>query len=120
EALAEPQSPRSILVFDDYAIRVATGIRRVVVCAVIVYRPVHELQVAVAARSIDIEEISRTEFAHTNFQPARGQLSRETEWPTFGRDGVLRSRCRGQRNDLPNHQARDIRSRTESRIAHHV
>src|SRR6185437_1747852 len=73
EQFSEADSPSRRLVFEDGAIGIATGVRGIVVSAIVVDGPVGELKMTVGAHVVVVEEVRRTEFADAKFQPALGQ-----------------------------------------------
>ena len=73
----ESRGPVAVIVFDHCGIGVTTRIRGVVVCAVVVQRPIQRLQIAVRPVGVQIEKIRQAEFAKANFQAPHRQLLEE-------------------------------------------
>ena len=63
QRFAKAEDPVVVVVFGNDADGVAAGVGRIVVGAVVVDRPVHELVMAVAANVVQIEKIGHAEFA---------------------------------------------------------
>ena len=64
---------------------------------------------------VNVEKIGHSQLANAEFKPLLRQRSSQREEITISFD-----RFCGQRNDLMQHHARDIRRCAEIRIAHHV
>ena len=101
---AEAYRKPMIVILQNCAVGVTACIRRVVIRSVVVHSPVQELQVAVGAVGIQVEEIDDVEFAHAELEPARGKRRREMKRVAFCFDTLV-----GERNDLPHHGASEIR-----------
>jgi hypothetical protein len=67
---AVARRPDTVVVFKHSANRVTARVRGVVPCAVVVDGPVGELQMAVRANGIQIENIRKTHLPHANIEPA--------------------------------------------------
>jgi len=67
--LAKPHTKARLLILKNCSICIPTRVRGVVVGPIINDRPVRELEMAVAADGIRIEEIGRAEFTEANLQP---------------------------------------------------
>ena len=72
ERFGEAHRPAAVVVFEDCAIGVAAGVGGIVVGAVVVDRPVEELEVAVGAPGIEVEKVREAEFSDAKFDPPRG------------------------------------------------
>src|SRR5215510_14980972 len=59
QAFSKAQSPLAVLILDHQAKCVATSVCCIVVGAIVIHRPVHKLEMAVAAGCVHIEEIGR-------------------------------------------------------------
>src|SRR5689334_4461897 len=64
--LGVAHSPRAILILNNDSYGVAARIGCVIVSTVVINSPIQKLQMAVASRRIEIEEIGHTEFAYAN------------------------------------------------------
>jgi hypothetical protein len=69
----QPRGKPVVVVFDHGAISVAARVRGVVVGPVIVHSPIHELQAAVGAVRIHVEEIDYVEFSEAKLDSASRQ-----------------------------------------------
>src|ERR1700751_561659 len=72
QRFGEANGPPMIVVFEDHAVGVAARVGGVVVGAIVVDGPIEELEVAVVAVGIEIEEIRHGEFSYANFDAPRG------------------------------------------------
>ena len=81
--------PAPLVIFEHRRKRESSRVRRIVVRAVVIHRPVHELKSGVAAVSIGIEEVRQTELAEADFEPAIGKrpptMSSTSSAPTSNR-----------------------------------
>jgi hypothetical protein len=50
--------------------REAASVRGIVVGAVIVHRPIHELEISIRAKGVEVKEIGQAEFSEAELQPA--------------------------------------------------
>jgi len=105
----------AIVIFDHGAIGITAGVGRVVVGAVVVHRPIQELEMAVAAPGIGVDKIDHAEFSGSKLNPADGERCGEIELVAVGFRTLT-----AQRNDLANHQAGDIGILAEIGVTHHV
>ena len=71
--------PVLVDVLGDGAVGVAAGVGGVVPGAVVVDGPVHELQVAVGADAVDVEEVGQAHLADVELEAALGNLRGERE-----------------------------------------
>ena len=71
QGFREADRPARIVIFHDGAVGVSAGVRRVVPRAVVVDGPIQELQMAVAAARVVVEEISHAEFPDAQFNSPR-------------------------------------------------
>ena len=115
EGLPEAEGPVAVVIFGNHADGVATGVGGVVIGAIVVDRPVHELGVTVATHAIQIEEISHTELSRAQFEATNRQGCRQGEGAALGFD-----RFSTQRDNLTNHGPREVWSGPERRVAHYV
>ena len=110
-----PRRPVLVVILGDRAVGVAARVGRVVPRAVVVHRPVHELQMAVRANRVDIEK-----------SPAASSCRRETPAaaPAPGRKRKRRPldvhHLVGEADRLVHLHPRHIRHRPQVRIAHHI
>jgi hypothetical protein len=111
----KPHGPVAVVVLHHRGIRVAARVRGVIVGAVVVERPIHELEIAVRAVRVQIEKIHQAEFSEANLEAPHRQLREERQRSSLG--GCFLT---AERNDLMPHQASRIGSLAEQRIAHHV
>ena len=115
QRFAEPKRPRRRGVFGNGRVSVAARVGRVVVRPIVVDGPVGELQVAVAAGSVDVEEVGETKLAGADLETPRRHARRESERTRRGFD-----RVRPERDRRVHHHARDVRRNAERRVAHDV
>src|SRR5208282_6726031 len=94
---------------------VAARVGGVVVRAVVVDRPVQELEVTVRAPGVQIEEIGQVELTQAKFDPARGEGCSKMKLVAVGFDALI-----AERNDLPQHNSRNVGVLTEGRVAHDI
>ena len=111
EASREPV----VVVFENHAIGVAARVCGVVVRAVVVHSPVQELQVAIGAPGVEVEEVGHAEFADAKLDSPRRNRRGEMKLVAVGFDAFA-----GKRNDLAQHQPRHVGILAESRVAHDV
>jgi len=104
-----------VVVLENCAVGVAARVCGVVVRAIVVHGPVEELQVAVAAECIQVEEIGHAEFAEAKLDPPRRNGSGEMELVPILFDALA-----GEGNDLAQHHTREVGRLAQSRIAHDV
>ena len=71
--------PGFVVVLGDGGVGVAAGVGGVVPCAVVVGGPVQELQVAVGADAVEVEDVGQAHLADAEFEAAFGDLSGERE-----------------------------------------
>ena len=93
----------------------ATRVGGVIVGAVIVHGPVHELKIAIGAVSVRVEEIDKTHFPEAQFQAAHGEFAEERGGSAVGTNFFA-----AERNDLVPHEPGDIGSLAERRVADDV
>src|SRR5271157_4992245 len=74
QRLSKAQSPLRALIFEDEPPGVTASVSRVVIPSVLVNGPIHELQMAVAANGVHIEEVSHAELAKAELKPAGRQF----------------------------------------------
>ncbi len=115
QCFRKTHGPVAVVVLHHRGIRVAARIRSVVVGAVVIHRPIHELEIAVRAVYVQIKKIHQAEFSEANFQAPHRQLREERQ---------RRSLCvhflAAERNNLMPYDASHVRRFAERRIAHHV
>ena len=108
-------APVAVFEVGDQAPGVAAGIGGVVVGAIVVDGPVEELGVAVTTNGVQIEEIRHAELASAQLQPPRRHFRGQRERRALGFHLLP-----AERDDLMQHDARQVRRAPESRVAHHV
>ena len=69
--------PASLVILEHRRKRESSRVRRIVVRAVVIHGPVHELKSGVGAVSIGIKEVRQTELAEADFQPALGKQGKK-------------------------------------------
>lgn len=111
----KPHGPMAVVVLHHRGIREAARVRGVIVGAVVIERPIHELQIAVRPVRIHIKKIHQAEFSESNFDAPHRQPREERQWSSLG--GCFLA---AERNDLMPHQASYVRSLAERRIPDHV
>src|ERR1700732_2568937 len=104
-----------IVVLEHHACRVATRVGGVVVSAVVIHRPIEELQAAILSPGVQVEKIHYAEFADADFNAARGEFRHQPERATLRGDAIT-----AQRDYLADHDARDVRSMRELWISYHI
>ena len=104
-----------IVIFHEHGEREAPGVGGVIVSAVVVDSPVHELQVCVGAVSVEVKEIGETHFAEAKFEAAFRKFAEEGVGSAIGSNFLV-----AERNDLVPHEARHVGSLAERGIADHV
>ena len=117
EAVAE--APAAVVVLGHAAHGVAASVGGVVPGAVVVHGPVHELEVAVGADVVDVEEVGQGHFADAELDAAHGDAGRQREEAWLLGDGLA-----GEADDLVNldsgrdrARSRESGLRTTSRLA---
>ena len=66
-----------MLIIGDYSPCIAARIGGVVICAVIIHRPIHELKMAVGSNRVRVKKIGKAQFARVDFEPLVGLLRRQ-------------------------------------------
>ena len=84
ESFGEAKSPVAVFVVGGKADGIAASVGGIVPGAVVIDRPVEELEVSVGADGIDIEEIGHAELAEADFQTAARQFVEEREGSCAG------------------------------------
>ncbi len=79
----------SVVVLGDGSDGVAAGVGGVVVGAVVVDGPVHELEMAIGADGVDIEEVGDAELADAEIDAAFGDLAGERKGGPAAFDDVF-------------------------------
>ncbi len=115
QRLAEAEGPVAVVIFSDYADGVAASVRGVVVSAVVVHRPIHELGVTVTATVVEIKEVRHPKLAGAQFQPPNRQTGGQAK-----RTALSLDHFRAEGNDLANHRPRQVGAGAEFRVADHV
>ncbi len=105
QCFGESRRAPMIVVFQDGAIGVTARVRGVVVRAIVVDRPVQELQVAVGAPGVQVEEIGQVELSDAELDAARGKGCGQMKLVAVGFDALI-----GKRDDLAQHEPRQIGS----------
>ena len=113
--LAEAGRPGAVVVFRHQPVRVAARVGGVIVGAVVHDGPVHELEMAVAADRVQVEEIHRAHLAQAQFQAPDGNRGGERQRIARGLGRLL-----AQRNGVVQHHSRDVRSFAQRWVANHV
>ena len=111
QRFAKAQGPTRRVVFDDGGVRVASSVCGVVERTVVVDCPIGELQVAVAADRVDVEEIGHAKLAGADLDAAQGNVRGERQGRGSG-VGDLRA----ERNRHVHQGACDVRRRAERRV----
>ncbi len=101
---------------NDHGVRVAARVGGVVVRAVVVDGPVGELQMAVAAGRIEVEEIHEPHLSGPDLQSALRQPRHHRQRPALD----IHVRALSERDHVTDHQPREVRRRAEVWIAHDV
>src|SRR5262249_32596736 len=109
------RAPVSVDVFGDHAVCVATGIRRIIPCAIVVDRPIHKLQMAVAPYAVLIEIVRQAHLANVELEPPFRKLSGEGE-----RRALVFDELTGEADGLVQLDARHVRLGAKAGIAHNV
>ena len=112
---AVSQTPDFVVVLGHAAHGVSAGVGGVVPGAVVVNRPVHELQVAVGAWAVDVEEVGQRHFADAELDAAHGDAGGQRKGARFLAGGLP-----GETDDLVNLISGQIGRGTEGGVAHHV
>jgi len=94
---------------------VSPRIGGVVVRPVVVDRPVRELEVAVAAGGVDVEEIGHSQLADTDLDAPGGEVRCQRE-----RVGRRVHDIAADRNGCMHHRARDVRRRAQRRVSNDI
>ena len=102
----------AVIVLDDGGVGVAASVGGIVPRAVVVGRPVHELEMAIGTDSIEVEEVGEAKLANAEFEAALGVLSRQGEWAATG-FGELR----GEPDGLVKLDTREVGDRPKGRVA---
>ena len=105
QGLAEAKRPVAVVIFGDHADGVAAGVGGIVVGAVVVDGPVHELGMTVAATVVEVEEVSHSELARAQFQATDRQAGSQGERSALGSLPF-----RAERDNLSNHGPRQVGS----------
>ena len=98
QGFSEAHRPPVIVVFDQGAVGVAARVRCVVVGAVVVHRPIEELQVRIRAPGVDVEEIGHAEFSDAELDSAGRNGRSEMELVAIGFEALV-----AERNNLTQH-----------------
>jgi hypothetical protein len=115
ESFRKPHCPAAVVIFEHRPERKSPRVRRVVVCPVVVDRPIHKLDCRVAAVGVQIEKISHAELAESQLQPAcRQRAEQRIRCSRSGRPFAA------EWDNLMPHQARDVWRFTQQWIAHHI
>src|SRR5262249_56166076 len=72
QRFSESDTPVSILIIDEGPVGIPTGVGGIVVRAVVVDGPIHELKMAVTSGRVCIEEIADPQFSKIDFNPFLG------------------------------------------------
>jgi len=94
---------------------VSPRIGGVVVRPIVVDRPVRELEVAVAAGGVDVEEIGHSQLADTDLDAPGGEVRCQRE-----RVGRRVHDIAADRNGCMHHRARDVRRRAQRRVSNDI
>ena len=103
QSFGKTHAPVSILIFNYQAVSIAARVGGVVVGAVVVDGPVRELEMAVAADRVDVEEVRHAELPRADFNVAYWQFCCERKWTTSGVCLFLTDR-----DDLMDHQTSHV------------
>lgn len=112
---AVAKRPGAVVVLGHSPYGVAARVGGVVPGAVVVHGPVHELEVAVGADIVEIEEIRQRHLAQAKFDAADGNAGRQSKEVRLLADDVVR-----EADDLVDLVARGIRIDAEIWIPDHV
>src|SRR5258706_7633188 len=104
-----------IVIFEKRRIGKAASVGGVIVGAVVVHGPVHELEITVGAISVEVEKIGQAHLPEAKFKAAFGEFLKQGVGSALGGDFLA-----AERNDLVPHQAGDVRRFAESGIAHDI
>src|SRR5260370_1725371 len=103
--------PAPLMIFEHRRKSESSRVRRVVVRAVVVHGPVHELETGVRTVGMFIEEIRPPELPKANFEPALGKRRKKRERRTGAVDFLA-----AKGNDLVPHESSDVRCFAQVRI----
>src|SRR5712692_9587579 len=115
QRLRKSDSPAPLMIFEHRRKSESSRVRRVVVRAVVVHSPVHELETGVRTVGIVIEEIRHAELPKANFEPALGKRRKKRERRTGAVDFLV-----AKGNDLVPHESSDVRCFAQVRIPHDI
>ncbi len=104
QRFGKARGPRGIVVFHDDGVGVTPRVRGHIVGAIVVHRPVQELQIAVGTIGVRIEEIRQVHLACAQLQSPRGNRGSQIQFVPVGFHSLAR-----QWNDLAQHQLRKVR-----------
>src|SRR6267154_4018188 len=107
--------PAPLTVFKHRRKRESSRVRCVVVRAVVVHGPVHELETGVRTVGIVIEEIRHAELPKADLEPALGKRRKKRERRTRAIDLLV-----AKGNDLVPHESSDVRCFAQVRIPHDI
>jgi len=107
--------PPMVVIFEHRAEGVSASVRCIIVGAGVVDSPIHELQIGIGPVRIEVEKIGQAEFTEAHLEAALGQFVKN-------RKGSLVNRffSAAERNDLMDHQTRDVGHFTQRGIAHDI
>src|SRR6267154_1681743 len=107
--------PAPLMKFEHRLKRESSRVGRVVVRAVVVHGPVHELETGVRTVAIVIEEIRHAELPKADLEPALGKRRKKRERRTGAIDLLV-----AKRNHLVPHESSDVRCFAQVRIPHDI
>src|SRR5208337_833758 len=92
-----------VVIFEEGGESKSAGVGGVIVGAVVVHAPVHELEIGVGAVGVEVEEVGETHFPKAQFQAASGEFAKQRIGSAVGGDSLS-----AERNDLMPHEPGDI------------
>src|SRR5207237_316937 len=72
--------PAPLVVFKHRGEREPSRVCRIVIRAVVIYGPVHELEAGVCAVCIVVEKVRQAELSEPDFEPAFGKRGKKCDW----------------------------------------
>ena len=103
QRLTKSRAPVAAVILGDSGKCVATRVGGVVVRAIVVDGPIHELQMTVAADAVDIKEVRDAHFPRTELDAPLGLFCPEREEIALRVNGFL-----AERNRLMQHQPSEV------------
>src|SRR5467141_2998540 len=115
QSFRKSHRPAALVIFQHCRERESSRVRRIVVCPVVIYGPVHELETGVRAIGIVVEKVHHTELSEADFQPAFRKRGKKRERHTLVGDFAA-----AERNDLVPHESSDVRRFAQVGISYNV